>query len=156
VDLTRRAEHTVTIWYPPGEADTTENSYELECDICKLLGATDSLEQAETLDTPARASRFEGAVVQQRKRPRRCVTAGQPAPCPGQPRSLPQEDPERSGGGLRRSLEGPATSVELVIKVHNVGDPVVRWVARLAPPSSTDCGHVEAGSRFGELAPAPT
>ena len=41
--------HTVTIWYPPGESDVTENSYELECDICKLIGATDTLDQAETM-----------------------------------------------------------------------------------------------------------
>jgi hypothetical protein len=58
-----------------------------------------------SLTYPARS---EGAVVTQRGRPRRSVTANQPAPCRGQPRSLPQEDPEQSGGGLTRALEGPA------------------------------------------------
>lgn len=41
--------HTVTIWYPPGESDVTESTYELECDICKLIGATDTLQEAETM-----------------------------------------------------------------------------------------------------------
>jgi len=40
--------HTVTVWYPPGESDVTEDSYELEGDICKLIGATDNLDEAET------------------------------------------------------------------------------------------------------------
>jgi hypothetical protein len=39
--------HTVTIWFPPGESDITENRYELECDICKVIGAADSEEEAE-------------------------------------------------------------------------------------------------------------
>ncbi len=42
-------EHTVTIWYPPDESTVTENSYELECDICKLIGAVDTLTEAETV-----------------------------------------------------------------------------------------------------------
>lgn len=41
--------HTVTIWYPPGESDVTEDAYELECDICKLIGAADTLAEAETV-----------------------------------------------------------------------------------------------------------
>ena len=41
--------HSVTIWYPPGESETTENSYELECDICRLIGATDTEAQAEVM-----------------------------------------------------------------------------------------------------------
>lgn len=41
--------HTVTIWYPPGESDVTENSYELECDICRLIGAAGTLEEAEAI-----------------------------------------------------------------------------------------------------------
>lgn len=41
--------HTVTVWYPPGESEVTESSYEIECDICKLIGGTDTLAEAETL-----------------------------------------------------------------------------------------------------------
>ncbi|MDQ3785196.1 MAG: hypothetical protein M3360_10065 [Actinomycetota bacterium] len=41
--------HTVTVWYPPGESDVTENSYELECDVCKLIGAAGTLEEAEAI-----------------------------------------------------------------------------------------------------------
>ena len=48
-DWSESPKHTVTIWYPPGESEDTENSYELECDICKLIGATDTLEQAKTM-----------------------------------------------------------------------------------------------------------
>ena len=58
-----------------------------------------------SLSLPARSAR---AVVQQRERPRRSVTANQPAPCLGQPRSLPQEDRERSGGGLTWASWGAA------------------------------------------------
>ena len=56
-----------------------------------------------SLSHPARSAT---AVVQQRERPRRSVTANQSAPCLGQPRSLPQEDLERGGGGLTRPVRG--------------------------------------------------
>jgi hypothetical protein len=59
-----------------------------------------------SLTHPARSAR---AVVSQRGRPRRSVTAKEPAPCPGQPRSLAKQDPERCGGELTRASQGPAT-----------------------------------------------
>jgi hypothetical protein len=59
--------------------------------------------------------------VQQRERPRRSATAIQTDPFPGQPRSLPQEDPEQSEVGLTRVSPGsgyePCLVVGLVARV---------------------------------------
>ena len=41
--------HTVTIWFPPGEAAGNEARYQLECDICKTFAATDTEDQAGVL-----------------------------------------------------------------------------------------------------------
>jgi hypothetical protein len=57
-----------------------------------------------SLTHPARSDR---AVVQQRERPRRSVTARQPAPCRCQGRSL-QSRCEAKRSSLDRDLEGPA------------------------------------------------
>ena len=62
-----------------------------------------------SLTHPARS---ETAVVQQRERPRRSVTAKERAPRPGQPRSLAKQDPERRGGGLTRASEEPLLDLD--------------------------------------------
>ena len=40
-------EHTVTVWYPPGEFAGNEQRHELECDTCGHLGAADTLDEAQ-------------------------------------------------------------------------------------------------------------
>ncbi|MDP9067876.1 MAG: hypothetical protein M3N53_05960 [Actinomycetota bacterium] len=39
--------HRVTIWYPPGEAVGNERKYELECESCGLIAATESKDEAD-------------------------------------------------------------------------------------------------------------
>lgn len=48
-------QHTVTIWYPPGESAGNEASYELECDICRGGGGPRATgEQDDQLTAAAR------------------------------------------------------------------------------------------------------
>ena len=41
--------HSVTVWYPPGEAAGNDESHELECERCGYIGAADGLDEAEAL-----------------------------------------------------------------------------------------------------------
>jgi hypothetical protein len=44
-----RRNHDVTTWFPPGEAAGNETKYELECNICGVIGATKGKELADVL-----------------------------------------------------------------------------------------------------------
>lgn len=42
-------DHSVTIEYPPGHYAGNDDRYELDCDSCGYVGATDTLAQAEAV-----------------------------------------------------------------------------------------------------------
>ena len=44
-----RRSHEVTIWFPPGEAAGNETKYELECNLCGVIGAVRGRELADVL-----------------------------------------------------------------------------------------------------------